>query len=97
MCASHTITPRYVSPEHRGRGVGTELVRATFDVARELGAASVRLQVDANNAAALRLYRACGFRTTLPRGCPPALVDLAGKCDAWDAARRDRRLRRALE
>ena len=91
----------FVVPEFRGRGVGMKLMRATFDVARDLGAetltcervrararalrrraplseptraraSSRRLQVDADNRPALRLYRSCGFKSA---GLPGVVLD----------------------
>jgi ribosomal protein S18 acetylase RimI-like enzyme len=50
-----------VSPELRGRGTGGELLRRCEESARAAGAESVWLHVDAENAAAIGLYRAHGF------------------------------------
>lgn len=47
----------YMYPSHRGRGLAASLLR---DVLRRVGA-PVSLWVDASNAPALALYRACGF------------------------------------
>jgi ribosomal protein S18 acetylase RimI-like enzyme len=51
-----------VAPGGRGRGVGRALVDAlTSELARR-GVAAVRVVVGADNAGALRLYEACGFK-----------------------------------
>jgi ribosomal protein S18 acetylase RimI-like enzyme len=50
-----------VSPEHRGRGVGTELLRRIEGSAMAAGSTLIWLHVDAENEAAIRLYRAQGF------------------------------------
>jgi len=52
-----------VGHEARGRGLGRELVDAvTAEFARR-GVTAARVVAGADNEAALRLYRACGFRT----------------------------------
>jgi RimJ/RimL family protein N-acetyltransferase len=50
-----------VAREWRGRGVGTRLLRACIEWARERGAHKISLQVWPHNHAALRLYRKFGF------------------------------------
>jgi ribosomal protein S18 acetylase RimI-like enzyme len=45
----------------RGRGVGAALCAALLDLASERGASAAYLQVEANNAAAHRLYARFGF------------------------------------
>ena len=50
-----------VSREWRGRGVGSELVRAAASWARDHGLHKLSLEVFAHNAAAIALYRKCGF------------------------------------
>lgn len=51
-----------VRPEHRGRGVGTAVVRWLVSAARtELRSAGVTLEVRRSNTAARALYRRCGF------------------------------------
>ncbi len=51
-----------VSPEYRGRGYGQEMLALAVKYAFEItGAESVRLNVFAENAAALRCYRRAGF------------------------------------
>jgi ribosomal protein S18 acetylase RimI-like enzyme len=50
-----------VVPEYRGRGVGRALVEAALAAARRSGLARIDLEVRADNAAAIGLYRAVGF------------------------------------
>lgn len=63
-----------VSPLWRGRGVGGELLRRVEGSAQAAGAAVLWLHVDAENAAAIRLYEAQGYvrsgeeRDFYPRG-----------------------------
>lgn len=45
----------------RGQGVGEELLRRVEQSAREAGALAMGLHVDAENAAAIRLYERCGY------------------------------------
>jgi ribosomal-protein-alanine N-acetyltransferase len=52
-----------VRPDARRRGVGRDLVEATAEKALELGAATVWLDVAADNQAALALYAGAGFET----------------------------------
>ncbi len=52
----------YVDANYRGRGVGTFLMRSLAHAARQDGATKIGLQVDAENGAALALYRSMGFR-----------------------------------
>lgn len=51
-----------VAPEWRGRGVGDELMWRMERSAWVAGAQNIRLHVDAENAVAIRLYEARGFR-----------------------------------
>ena len=50
-----------VVPEFRGRGIGRALLDATLGAARRKGLARVELEVRADNAGAIRLYRSAGF------------------------------------
>jgi RimJ/RimL family protein N-acetyltransferase len=50
-----------VDREWRGRGVGSALIQATVDWAREQGLHKLSLEVFAHNTAAIALYRKCGF------------------------------------
>jgi RimJ/RimL family protein N-acetyltransferase len=52
----------YVAPEGRGRGLGTQLLKAALEHAwHELRVLQVNLGVHTHNAAALRVYTALGF------------------------------------
>ena len=50
-----------VSPAFRGHGVGAELMRACIEHARGNGAASIILESNTKQEAAIRLYRKFGF------------------------------------
>ena len=50
-----------VAPEVRRRGIARELLGHVESSAREAGAASIWLHVDASNAGAIRLYEARGY------------------------------------
>lgn len=54
-----------VAARARGRGVGEALLRETFERAREKGAPRVVLLTAAQNESAQRLFKRCGFRTTM--------------------------------
>lgn len=51
-----------VHPAARGRGVARSMMEHLHDVARGRGAVRVRLKVYRDNAAAIRLYAALGYR-----------------------------------
>ena len=51
-----------VAPDRRGQGIGGELLRRVEGSARAAGAWQIWLHVDAENAAAIRLYEANGYR-----------------------------------
>lgn len=51
-----------VHPRHQRRGIAQKLVASSLDTLRARGAATVILQADCANEAALRLYEATGFR-----------------------------------
>jgi ribosomal protein S18 acetylase RimI-like enzyme len=51
-----------VAPEARGRGVGRALLGPIENSALAAGAVRIRLHVDAENAGAIRLYEAQGYR-----------------------------------
>ena len=51
----------YVVPEHRGRGVGRELMRAAIDEARRRGAERMDIGVDEPDHPARGLYESMGF------------------------------------
>lgn len=50
-----------VSPEHRRRGIGRELMRHILQAARQNAASSVLLEVRESNTAARQLYERLGF------------------------------------
>jgi len=50
-----------IAPEHRNRGVGTVLLLRALEGFRRAGLERVRLEVTADNLAAIRLYRRHGF------------------------------------
>lgn len=52
--------------DQRGRGLASAVMRAMADEAQRRGIARVFLQVDAENAPALSLYRRIGFETAWP-------------------------------
>lgn len=52
----------YVAPEHRLRGIGTALVSAVLERAREQGLLAVDLEIDAAHARVASLYQRSGFR-----------------------------------
>lgn len=51
-----------VSPAARGRGVGHALIDASAELAVQRGARTLRLDTFNNNAPAIKLYHACGFK-----------------------------------
>jgi mycothiol synthase len=53
-----------VLPEFRGRGYGRAVLLLAVRKLTEEGLSSIMLQVAAENAAALQLYKSCGFRET---------------------------------
>lgn len=53
-----------VLPQFRGRGVGAELLRRLEGSANAERAITIWLHVDAENAAAIRLYERLGYRNT---------------------------------
>lgn len=50
-----------VAASHRGRGVGGRLIAATMEAALARGFTRIELTVRTDNAAAIALYRRCGF------------------------------------
>lgn len=50
-----------VMPSHRGRGIGTRLLDAVTERARQSGCCKVTLEVRASNSNARRLYERLGF------------------------------------
>lgn len=53
-----------VVPDQRGKGFGRELLIASVEKLKELGADKIFLQVDAENENALSLYKSAGFEET---------------------------------
>lgn len=51
----------YVVPEHRGRGLGRALLRASLELARELGADRIELGTSEDDLSARALYESHGF------------------------------------
>jgi aminoglycoside 6'-N-acetyltransferase I len=90
-----------VAATHRGRGLGTRLLRAVFAVARGLGCAEAWVLTDRANTAAMRLYAAAGsteaptdhvmFTFTLDTGMAPGgSGGVTGAADAEPDAAADR-------
>lgn len=52
----------YVAPERRGCGLGLELMKQSDEFFRSRGIKSVRLTVTVDNAAAVKLYKAAGYK-----------------------------------
>jgi ribosomal-protein-alanine N-acetyltransferase len=50
-----------VSPEFRGKGVGSTMMKRVLEVAKEKGCRSIILSVRQSNSAAISLYRRFGF------------------------------------
>jgi ribosomal protein S18 acetylase RimI-like enzyme len=50
-----------VYPEYRGRGVGATLIAAAEGQAANAGCSAIVLDVETDNAGAIRLYRKLGF------------------------------------
>jgi RimJ/RimL family protein N-acetyltransferase len=53
-----------ITPQHRGRGVGTALIAAALSGFQHVGLLRAYLEVTARNEQAVRLYRRMGFRRT---------------------------------
>ncbi len=56
----------YLRPEWQGKGIGKQLLDHSLELARELGYKSIRLDTLDTLKAALKLYRANGFKETPP-------------------------------
>ncbi|MEH3154128.1 MAG: GNAT family N-acetyltransferase [Gordonia paraffinivorans] len=68
ITASTAVAPSWLGlsclwthPDHRGRGVGSAVITALMQTAREVGCERTCLQVEQDNVAAIRLYRRLGF------------------------------------
>jgi aminoglycoside 6'-N-acetyltransferase I len=90
-----------VAATHRGRGLGTHLLRSLFAVARGLGCAEAWVLTDRANTAAMRLYAVAGsteaptdhvmFTFRLDAGAAPAVPgSVARAADAERGAAADR-------
>jgi putative acetyltransferase len=66
-----------VSEAVRGTGLGTILMQACIDKAREADAPRLYLETNSSLAPALALYRSMGFRDLPPADTPYA------RCDVW--------------
>jgi ribosomal protein S18 acetylase RimI-like enzyme len=55
-----------VSPKHRGRGIGKQLLETIEKDARALGCCKVTLEVRADNFLAQGVYRSAGFKPSEP-------------------------------
>ncbi len=53
-----------VLPEHRGKGLGRAILLGAIEKLKAANATDIMLQVAAENATALNLYKSCGFRET---------------------------------
>jgi RimJ/RimL family protein N-acetyltransferase len=53
-----------ITPEHRGRGIGTALIHAALSGFQQVGLPRAYLEVTAQNDRAVRLYKRLGFRRT---------------------------------
>ncbi len=58
------ITTFAVLPEHRRRKIGERMLQRLFEVAEDMGAEWMTLEVRVSNLAAQRLYEKYGFRRT---------------------------------
>jgi ribosomal protein S18 acetylase RimI-like enzyme len=56
------VTQVCVGPDHQGRGVGYELLRAALSILRVAGCSKTSLTVTASNTSAIQLYQRIGFR-----------------------------------
>ena len=62
------ITLVLVAPQDRGSGLGKALVLGVLEICRQRGFASCRLEVRADNGAALAMYQSLGFAPVGERG-----------------------------
>ena len=60
-CAAYDLSYLGVVPEHRGRGLGIEMMDHVLRFVRATGVAKLTLAVDSRNRAAFRLYSKLGF------------------------------------
>jgi ribosomal protein S18 acetylase RimI-like enzyme len=59
--ATVLVDELYLSPEHRGRGLGSKTLALVERAAASSGVRVVQLEVERSNAGADALYRRCGF------------------------------------
>jgi len=59
--ATTKLDKLYVLPEHHGAGVGRTLIEHVASLARERACTTLTLNVNRNNAYAIRAYERCGF------------------------------------
>lgn len=59
---SGDITNIAVTFNYRGKGYGTQLVRAIIGIAKEIGTDGVFLEVRPSNKVAIKVYEKCGFK-----------------------------------
>jgi ribosomal protein S18 acetylase RimI-like enzyme len=72
------ITSVSVAPERGGEGIATRLLEDCIQHARRARFTLIRLSVDLDNAAAIRLYERCGFSAGPAQGCDiPMVLDLS--------------------
>ena len=76
-----------VAASHRGRGIGSALLRATLEAAGDAGVTRVELMVLVENVRAVALYRRHGFETE--GRCRRYLVIDGAERDAWLMAKVD--------
>ena len=63
---SYEFTDLFIADDYRGRGYGTEAVRAIIRHFADRGAESIHMQVHKANEAALHVYLKCGFTVQKP-------------------------------
>ena len=51
----------YIAEEHRGRGIGTQLLRELISLSRRLGHHAVIARITQDNPASIRMHEAAGF------------------------------------
>ena len=59
--ARWTLYDLFVSPAHRGRGIGRMLMERATQLARETGAVGLILSTATDNLVGQRLYESCGY------------------------------------
>ncbi|MXN65118.1 GNAT family N-acetyltransferase [Stappia sp. GBMRC 2046] len=70
-----------VLPDHRGHGLGSELMKFADETGRKLGKAGMSLIVSDANAGARRLYERCGYREIASR--PMVKEDWKNEGENW--------------